>query len=202
MYQRALEIDQAVGTRIRYGQYLAERGEHEKALEELEKARQSGKSKEVAVLMMANVLYERGEFERLIAVLSEALEEYPRNAYLWMNRAASHASLKDYAAAAFSYEQAVELMPERGPFRGSLAHVLEKGGRLEDAEKHFRQLLTIEPDNPVVYLWLAKFLGKHHPEEKEEALRLAQRALELPERRGLPRTKIEKFISGLRSQVE
>lgn len=203
MYQKALEIDPRMSaTRMLYGQYLAERGQHEKALVELQAVWESGRLREVVALVMGNILYERGEFERLIAVVSEALEVNPRNAHLWVNQAATQAALKDYAGAASSYERAVKLMPERGPFRGSLAHMLEKCGKLDEAEKHFRQLLIMEPDNSVVYFWLARFLVKHHPEAKEEAIQLAEKALGLPEKRSLPGVKVEEFISKLRSQAE
>jgi trypsin-like peptidase len=93
------------------------------------------------------------------------------------------------------------LLPEKGPFRGTLAHTLEKTGDLTEAEKHFRELLNIEPNNPVVHMWLAKFLAKYRPHAKKEALKEAQTALTLPAKRGLPRQVIEQFISNLKSQI-
>ena len=100
-----------------------------------------------------------------------------------------------------NYTKAVELLPERGPFRGQLAHLLEHLGRLDEAEKHFRELLNVEPDNPVVHLWLARFLGKHRPQAKDEALKEAKIALELPPRKDLPIDKIEKIIQELQSKT-
>jgi predicted Zn-dependent protease len=73
----------------------------------------------------------------------------------------------------------VELYPERGPFRANLARLLEKTGALGEAEKHFRKLLEVEPENPTVYLWLAEFLARHRPQVRKEALEYAEKALGL-----------------------
>ena len=88
------------------------------------------------------------------------------------------------------------------PFRGQLARILEKAGRLDEAEKHFRELLIVEPNNPVVHLWLARFLDKHRPDAVDKALKEAKIALELPRRKSLPREKIEQVIWELQSEIE
>ena len=97
--------------------------------------------------------------------------------------------------------KAVELLPERGPFRGQLARLLENVGKLDEAEKHFRELLNIEPDNPVVHFWLAEFLSKHRPHAKDEALKEAQTALELPSGKGMTKQKIEQLIQELQPKT-
>ena len=51
-------------------------------------------------------------------------------------------------------------------------------------------------------MWLARFLANHRPGAKEEALKEAQIALELPARGGLSKQVIEEFISDLQSQSE
>ena len=65
-----------------------------------------------------------------------------------------------------------------------------------------RELLIVEPNNPVLHLWLARFLGKHRPEAKEEAMKEAQIALKLPRRKDLPKEKIEQIIRELQSETE
>jgi hypothetical protein len=62
--------------------------------------------------------------------------------------------------------------------------------------------LNIEPNNPVVHLWLARFLAKHRSNAKDEALKEAKIALELSPRKDLPKEKIEKIIQELQSQTE
>jgi predicted Zn-dependent protease len=78
--------------------------------------------------------------------------------------------------------------------------LLEQTGRFDEAEKHFRELLKIEPDNPVVHVWLARFLAEHRPEAKNEALKEARIALDLPPGKGLPKQRIEQIIHELESQ--
>ncbi len=93
------------------------------------------------------------------------------------------------------------MLPETGPFRGQLARLLENVGKLDEAEKHFRELLKIEPDNPVVHFWLADFLAKHRPQAKDEALQKAQTALELPPKKSLSKQKIEQLIQELQPKT-
>jgi len=82
-----------------------------------------------------------------------------------------------------------------------LARLLENVGKLDEAEKHFRELLKIEPNNPVVHFWLAEFLSKHRPQAKDEALKEAKTALELSPRKSLPKQKIEQLIQELQPKT-
>jgi hypothetical protein len=51
----------------------------------------------------------------------------------------------------------------------------------------------------VVHFWLAEFLAKHRPDAREEALRQARTALELPSRKGPPEDRIKRLIQELQS---
>ncbi len=201
-YQKALALNpEAKALRIYYAQFLSER-QPDKALEILQQMWRFAELRPYVGLLMFNILFERHEYERCSELLKEALKVNPDNAYLWINLGGCQLHLGETDDAIASATKAVELLPERGPFRGQLAHMLEKQGRLNDAERHFRELLQIEPDNPVVHMWLARFLAKHRRGAKEEALKEAQVALELPSRGGLSRKVIEKFISELKSESE
>lgn len=200
-YQKALKLNpKGHELKIIYAQFLSTR-QPDKALKILQNMWTSDKSKSFVALLMFNVLFERGEFQRCSALLNEALKVNPNNAYLWLNSGACYLHLGKPDDAVDPMSKAVKLLPERGPFRGQLAQTLEKIGKLDEAEKHFRELLKIEPDNPVVHMWLAKFLAKHRPSAKEEALKEAQIALELPAKGGLSKQTIEQFIHDLRSKT-
>lgn len=200
-YQKALKLNpKGHELKIMYAQFLSTR-QPDKALKILQNMWTSDKSKSFVALLMFNVLFERGEFQRCSALLNEALKVNPNNAYLWLNLGACYLHLGKPDDAVDPMSKAVKLLPERGPFRGQLAQTLEKIGKLDEAEKHFRELLKIEPDNPVVHMWLAKFLAKHRPSAKEEALKEAQVALELPAKGGLSKQTIEQFIHDLRSKT-
>lgn len=200
-HQKALELNpEGMGSRFYYAQFLSSR-RPDKALEIFQGMWHVDELKPAVALLMFNILAERDQFQRACELLNEALKLNPRNAYLWMNLGGCQYKSGKLDEAIASYSKAVELLPERGPFRGQLAHLLEQAGRLDQAEKHFRELLKIEPNNPVVHLWLAKFLAKYHPEAKDEALKEAQTALNLPHRRGLPKQEIEQIIQEIQSQT-
>lgn len=201
-YQKALKLNpKSHKLKIMYAQFLSSR-QPDKALEILQNMWTSDKSKSFVALLMFNVLLERGEFQRCSTFLNEALKVNPNNAYLWLNLGACYLHLGKPDDAVDPMSKAVKLLPERGPFRGQLARTLEKIGKLDEAEKHFRELLKIEPDNPVVHMWLAGFLAKHRPSAKEEALKEAQVALDLPAKGGLTKQTIEQFIHDLQSKSD
>jgi len=201
-YQEALRLDpDAANLKIYYAQFLSDR-QPDKALKILQEVCQSDAFKSHAALVMFNILPKRGEYQRCSELFKEALKVNPDNAYLWVNLGNCQSYLGDANDAIISFSKAVELLPEVELFRVPLAQLLEKQGRLDDAERHFRRVLEIEPDNPVAHFWLARFLVKHRPAAKEEALKEAKIALELPEKRSLSRQVIEKFISDLQSESE
>lgn len=201
-YQEALRLNpDAANLKIYYAQFLSKR-QPDKALEILQQMWQFDKLRLHVALLTFNILSQRGEYQRCSTLLEEALKVSPNNAYLWVNLGACQFHMGEANGAIISLTKAVELLPETGPFRGQLAQLLEKQGRLDDAERHFRKLLEIEPDNPVVHFWLAQFLARHQPAAKEEALKEAHVALELPVRKSLSRQVIEELINGLRSDSE
>lgn len=201
-YRKAIALNpEAVDLQLYYAQFLSSRNP-DKALEILQDIWHVDESKPTVAALVFNILIDRDQFDRAGEFLNEALKLNPRNAYLWIGLSGYQHKLDQLDEAIESNIKAVDLLPERGPFRGRLAHIMEKAGRLDEAEKHFRELLKIEPNNPVVYVWLAQFLGKHRPEAVDEAVKVAQTALELPPKRGLPKQKIEQIIQNLQSQTE
>lgn len=201
-YRRAVDLDpNDLNAQLLYAQFLAGQGDPNNAQQILDRLWEASRSRDVVAIAFVNLWGEQGEFSRCLAVLEEATKLYPRNAYLWQQMAACRMQTQGPAAAIEPLTRAVGLHPERGPYRGSLAHLLEMTGRLDEAEMHYRQLLEIEPGNPVVYCWLAQSLSKHRPEAAEEALSMAEKALNLPPHPSLPREKIEALIKDLRDRI-
>jgi tetratricopeptide (TPR) repeat protein len=200
-FQKALKFNpEGTILKILYAQFLSDR-QPDRALEILRSIWQHGKLKHTVALLMSNILSDRGEHQRCTELLSDTVKIYPENAYLWLSLGGCHYHLAEQDKAIAHMTKAVELLPERGPFRGQLARLLQNAGKLDEAEKHFRELLNIEPDNPVVHFWLADFLSKHRPQAKDEALKEAQTALALPSRKGMPKQKIEQLIQELQPQT-
>lgn len=198
-YQKALNLNtEAAAAKFYYAQFLSQ-SQPDKAMEILEQLWQIDKYKSYSVMLMHNILLERGEYKRCRKFLTEAVKIDPDNAYLWFSLGASQFYMGDADNAVTSMTRAVELFPEKGPFRGQLARMMEQTGKLDGSEKHYRELLNIEQDNPVVHFWLARFLAKHRPFSKEEALKEARIALSLPAKGRIPRQIIEKLIAQLES---
>ncbi len=201
-YQEALKLDtEGTTAKFYYARFLSER-QPDKSLEILRQLWQLDKYRSYSAMLMYNILFERGEYKHCSEFLNEAIKINPDNAYLWFSLGASQFYMGDTENAVTSMARAVELFPERGPFRGQLASMMEQTGKLDGAEMHFRELLKIEPDNSVVHFWLAQFLAKHKPEAKNEALKEAKIALSLSARGRIPRQIIEKLIAELQSHTE
>ncbi len=198
-YEKALSLDPNTPVlRMLYGQFLLER-DPARARAILESLWEHRRLRPWLVLIMGNQAQRRPAGDKhYMELLREALAVEPHNAYLWLNLGAAELQegLSDEGFA--SMTKAVELFPERSSLRGQLARLLEQDGRLDEAEAQFSHLLKIEPENPVVYFWYARFLARHRPEARPVALEAAQRALALPPRHGLPRKEIEQLIEELR----
>ncbi|HNS19547.1 MAG TPA: tetratricopeptide repeat protein [Sedimentisphaerales bacterium] len=201
-YRRAMELDpNSLSTQLVYAQFLSGNGKPDEAKQILEPLWRAGRSRGLVAIGLANLLDAQKEFSRCTEILAEATRSESRNANLWQMLAACRAQTQGPAAAIDPLNRAVELRPEEGRPRGMLARILEMTGNLDEAEKHFRTLLDVESTNPVVYCWLADFLSKHRPEAMQEALRLAEKALDLPPHPSLPREKVEQLTAAIRSRV-
>lgn len=201
-YRRALELDpNSLHTQLLYAQFLGKQGEPNAARQILEPLWRAGRARDLVAIALVSLFGERRELDHCREILDEAVRTCPRNAYLWQQMAACRLQAEGPAAAIEPITRAMELYPERGPFRAGLAELQEGVGALDEAERHFRKLLEIEPENPVVYYWLARFLSKHRPQAVPEALEVAGKALALPVHEGLPRQKIEDLIQSLRTQA-
>jgi Flp pilus assembly protein TadD len=202
-FRRARELDpNSFTTALLYAQFLGSRGEPDRARQILEPLWESGRSRDLVAVVLVTILGGQGQFARSLEILDEAIKDHPRNAYLWQQMAACRMQTQGPAAGIEPATRMVELFPERGPWRGSLARLLEHTGALDEAEKHFRKLLEVEPENPVVYCWLAEFLAQHRPQAIDEALKVAEKALGLPPRPALPREKIEELIGKIQQQIK
>jgi len=195
-YRRAVALDpNSLNAQLLYAQHLGNHGDPNLAGQILESLWASGRSPGLVATAMVNHLGERNEFERCLEILDEAVNARPRNAYLWYQTVACRMQVQGPKTVIDPLARAVELCPERGPWRGALARLLKQTGALDEAEPHFRKLLEIEPENPVVYFWLAEFLHKHRDDARPEALEIAEKALHLPPVKSLPRAKIEALMT-------
>ena len=202
-YGQALERKPAsAALQLYYSQFLSEMGQADQAMEILQGLKSRAVLQDCVCIGMVNVLAKQGRFERCSQLLDETLLANPRNAHLWQQKAGCLAQSQGLdIGVAQCLEKTVALRPEVGPLRGNLAQLLEQLGEFDRAEYHYRELLGIEPNNPVVYVWLAKFLAKHRPAAQAEALKHAEKALGLPVNpRGPSQQQIQDLINSLEPQ--
>jgi tetratricopeptide (TPR) repeat protein len=203
LYRKALSADpNSLTAKVFYVGFLERRRRLDEAMQILDTLWQRVNMRPYLSHYVYIVLEKKEEFARCIKFLEEAIEVEPNNAYAWVNLGNCRNSLGDFDAAADAFGKAVALRPRRGPTRGAFAQNLTKAGRLDEAELQYRKLLELEPDNPVVHFWLAKFLAEHHPEHKAEALRQAKVALGLAPKGRLRKETIQRFIDEIDEETE
>lgn len=180
-----------------YGIFLQNAGRNENALAEYQRAIEIEPNNPSLLLNLMKLLIEFGKEEKAEALGRRAVETEPKNAYLWLTFGNILKRRGKIDEAIQAQTTAVNLKPEMGPLRGSLAHLLEKSERFDEAEIHFRKLLEIEPTNPVVWFWLAKFLREHRPEQRDEALKAIEEAISLNNSQKVPPEELEEIKSKL-----
>ena len=177
MFQKALSLEpDNAALLMAYASYLAGADRKDEALRVFEKTWDQGELKPFLALGMTELLGGRGQFKRSIALVKEALKQEPKNSYLWFNLGRAQVADAQAEDGLASLEKATALAPQIAPFRAILATNLERAGRLDDAEKHFRKLAEIDHKQPLALSMLARFLADHRPGARQEALGLARRA--------------------------
>ena len=198
LYRKALEKDpEEPSTRLRYVQFLGRHGRREEALTRLEALWETGKMRPQAALFFHNLLARQGALARCAQLTRQALQENPRNAYLWSNLGTSLARSGDLPGALASHQQAARLWPERRRFTLLYVQALERLGRYRPAERELRRLVRTHPEDPLLHFRLAIFLASHRPEALQEAIQEAQTASRLPPSRLLPAQIIQRFIEAV-----
>jgi len=89
-----------------------------------------------------------------------------------------HRRKGDLAAAAESLTRASQLLPDRAVVFGTLALVLDAGGRKADAVRAYQRAIELDGENAVALNNLA-FLLAEQGDDLDRAWRLAQRAIDL-----------------------
>lgn len=201
-FQKALAIKpDGVVLRCVYAQFLQDQGQTDRAQKMYEQLWQSGHSRPTIAVNLSNIYSEKNDFTQSIKILEESLKENLSDAYLnfFLGNFLARSGNADEG---INYlKRTVQLLPEKGPMRGVLAHTLEKDGQLDEAKRHFLHLLEIEPKSPVVHFWLAKFLAEHRPGAKEKALKEAQITLSLLPGGRVFEEEVKEFISALENKI-
>jgi Tfp pilus assembly protein PilF len=192
----------SVTLRMSYIGFLDRQGRLEEAVQALEPLWQRVALRPYLATGVHSILSKKHEHARCIHWMEEALAVDPNNAYAWLYLGHSHTSLRDHGAAAEAFTKALVLRPENHPTQGLLAHSLEQAGRLDEAERHYRKFVELEPNSEYGHHLFADFLARHRPACRAEALQEARTALRLHDGTATDREKLMRLIQDLESRSE
>ena len=92
------------------------------------------------------------------------VEQMPENAPLWFAYAGALRRLERFDDAVEAARSAVRYSrDDQYWFRGRLADVLAKSGRIDEAETCYKELLDRNPESPVYQQWYDEFLRQYRP---------------------------------------
>jgi len=145
------------------GQILTQLGRNEEALKYLSKAVDLDPSNSFAIRMLATTYYDLGKIEESIATFEKAIareEDKQVKADLYFNLGVLNMRLERYQEAEDSFMSALDLNPEDAEALVGMAQTFENAEKWSRAEKFYRELITLQPDNPDHYRGMARVLIK------------------------------------------
>lgn len=131
---------------------------------------------------LASLLREEGRFDEAEGHYRRAAELRPGYAKPLNNLGVMLQGLGRLPEAEAVYREALAAEPDDGMAHYNLAGVLQASGRIDEALEHLRSAAAAMPDNVAVLANLARMLAahpRHDARRPDEALRLAERAVEL-----------------------
>jgi tetratricopeptide (TPR) repeat protein len=185
-----------------YGWHLDTRGRAEEALAELDKAAriepENSFVQATRLKLLAELRPDEAEIlgQRLVA-------EAPDNATYWFHYAGALRKLGKHEAALEAAQTAVRVASkELVWYRGRLADILARCGRLDEAEACHRALLEQRPDSPTFWLWYAQFLVEKRPERRSDARAALQKCESLNHPPIVPRKVLDELRAQCRSNTD
>lgn len=106
-----------------------------------------GPSSEVA-FNLGNVLHSLGRWEEALSRFQQSVEVDPDFAEAWNNLASVHAQFEEWDDAVEAGQRALELAPDFADAHYNLAEAFHASGRAEEARRHARAYLAIDPKSP------------------------------------------------------
>ncbi|WP_414040122.1 tetratricopeptide repeat protein [Acidithiobacillus sp. M4-SHS-6] len=150
-------------------------GDHQKALNHLQKLATAHPDEVQIPLLQADLLQNSGQLQQALQILQQALERLPDNAELWYAQGAVQEQLGDYPAMEKSMHQVIQLAPDNAQAYNFLGYSLvERNQDLSEASKLLHKAISLEPDNPEI---LDSIGWLHHRQgDNQKALEYLQKA--------------------------
>ncbi|WP_415396688.1 tetratricopeptide repeat protein [Sulfurimonas sp. CS5] len=130
-----------------------------------------------ALVEKADVAFEEKDFQKALALLSEADAKDPQNSDILFKIAYILQQTNDNDEALKYYKQAVEIDEDNEYIHNSMASIYRANGEFTSAKMHLHASLEIDNSNPITYYNFGNLLvDMKHP---EEAKNMYQKALEI-----------------------
>ncbi len=182
--------------RAAYGLYLTRQDRWEEALAELAEAQRIDPGNSFVLALRLKTL-ENLRPEEAVELGTRLTREAPDNAAYWFHFAGALRSVGHNQAALEAAQAAVRFASkEQSWYRGRLADLLARCGRLAEAEACHRELLEQSPTSAVCWLWYAQFLAERMPERREDL----RKALDQCESRNRPPVIPQAVLDNLRTR--
>ncbi|MFM8605377.1 MAG: tetratricopeptide repeat protein [Cyanobium sp.] len=151
--------------------------ETEKALKALGRAKQLDPNNPGIWFAEGSLALRNAKPQEAIGLLNRGLQLDPRNSGAYFDLGNAQLLLGQSDKALGSFEQAAKLRKDFWEAINNQGLVLWEAGRRTDALERWRRVLKIKPDVPETSLAMAAALFVTSPQERSEALRLAELAL-------------------------
>ena len=155
--------------RVAYGCYLLYDGRPADAVEVLRTAEQQAPRDPFIGMSLLRALTEHKSDEAL--TFGDALcRQQPQNHACWFEYAGT---LWEFGMDPKAIQAAKNAIRFGGPnfYRGRLAGVLAKAGRMDEAEAVYKELLEVQPREGTFWLWYARFLIEDRSQRQSDARR-------------------------------
>lgn len=139
--------------------------------------RESQLQSESHIAQQARTAWEQGTLDLALDILNQGLQDHPQAFALHQLRGDMLATSRHTEAALQSYDTVLASRPGAVHVRWAKWSVLLRSGQVEEAVSELQRIAAIDPQNPLMYLRLARELRKL--DRLEDAFEAAKKAVEL-----------------------
>jgi len=156
------------------GQIFMQKQEFEEALPYIKKAVELDPSNTKSIRNLAQIYYDTGNMEKSIETYEDAInKETDRKvkADLYFNLGILYNRVDNFEEAEFNFMNALDENPDDVEAIMGMAQVFENAEKWRKAEKFYRELISIDPDNPEHYRGMSRIkLQQGEPDQSKRFL--------------------------------
>ena len=159
------------------GRIFMQKQDFEAALPYVKKAVELEPSNTQSIRNLAQIYYDLGQLEESIQTYEVAINKETDNkvkADLYFNLGILYTKVGDLGEAEYNFTNALDENPDDIEAVMGMAQVFETAEKWRKAEKFFRELIAIDPDNPDHYRGMSRVLLQQG--EPDESLRYLEKA--------------------------